>query len=315
MRLSVIIATRRRPQFLADTLRSLAGADTAGLDWELLVVDNGGDPDANRGVVHDASQTLPVRLLCEASRGKNHAINRALTETSGSLVVFTDDDVIVDRQWLRELQDGAARWPNATMFGGRVRPRWPDGELPPRAHELFDHAFAIADFGNVEQPYSAGYVYGPNMAIRADVFRAGWRFNPAIGPDGTDRYISGSETSLTVALQKHGHQAVYLPRACVEHRIRPEQLRSEWLFRRAFRRGRTDACQKGYEGGWRRVPKSILGDAIREYAAWWRCRLAREEEGALDHGIKYWRARGAIYHCLSSIGAPPSGPLTPRFNA
>jgi len=314
MRISVIIATRRRPHFLEETLRSLAAADTAGLDWELLVVDNAGDAETRR-VLDAATGLLPARRLQEPMPGKNRAINRALQDATGSLAAFTDDDVIVDRMWLRELHDGAERWPAATMFGGRVRPRWPDGHLAPRAHELFDHAFAVADFGDVEQPYSAGYVYGPNMAIRSEVFRAGWRFNPAIGPDGTDRYISGSETSLTVALQKHGHQAVYLPRACVEHRIRPEQLRSEWLFRRAFRRGRTDACQKGYEGGWRRVPISILGEAIREYAAWWRCRLAREEEGALDHGIKYWRARGAIYHCLSSIGAPPSGPLTPRFNA
>ena len=314
MRLSVIIATRRRPQYLADTLRSFSDANTSGLDWELLVVDNGGDSDTTR-VVGDAARRLPVRLLHEHATGKNHAINRALIDASGSLVVFTDDDVIVDRQWLRELHDGATRWPNATMFGGKIQPRWPEGHLPPRAHELFDHAFAVADFGDVEQPYSAGYVYGPNMAIRAGVFGTGWRFNPAIGPDGTDRYISGSETSLTVALQKHGHQAVYLPRAVVEHRIRPEQLKAAWLFGRAFRRGRTDACQKGYEGGWRRVPRSLVGDAIREYAAWWRCRLSRDEPGALDHGIKYWRARGAIYHCLSSPAVAPSGPLTPKFNA
>jgi len=314
MRISVIIATRRRPHSLAETLRSLAGADTNGLDWEVLVVDNGSDPEVLR-VIKDAARTIPARLLQEPTPGKNHAINRALPEVTGTLAAFTDDDVIVDRLWLRELRDGAARWPAATMFGGRVRPRWPDGHVPPRAHELFDHAFAVAEFGDVEQPYSAGYVYGPNMAIRAEVFQAGWRFNPAIGPDGTDRYISGSETSLTVALQKHGHQAVYLPRAHVEHRIRPEQLRADWLFGRAFRRGRTDACQKGYEGGWRRVPRSMVSTAMREYAAWWRCRIARDEHGALEHGINYWRARGAIYHCATSTTSPVSSPLTPRFNA
>src|SRR6188472_3711617 len=59
MRISVIIATRRRPHFLEETLRSLAAADTAGLDWELLVADNGGDAETRR-VLDAATGLLPA---------------------------------------------------------------------------------------------------------------------------------------------------------------------------------------------------------------------------------------------------------------
>jgi hypothetical protein len=104
----------------------------------------------------------------------------------------------------------------------------------------FDHAYAIADWVQPEGPYRASRVYGPNMAIRASVFHAGWSFDPAIGPDGTDTYIPGSETDPTMRLERAGFPAVYLPRALVLHQIRAEQLGLEWLSQRAFRKGRED---------------------------------------------------------------------------
>lgn len=311
--LSVLIATRRRAALLARTLESLAAMDVGTLSWELLVVDNGPDLDT-RAVVQSVT-TLPIRLIEEPTPGKNRSLNRALAEIHGDLIVFTDDDVVVDRHWLQQIRDGAARWPDASMFGGRILPQWPAAHKS-GAHEFHAHAYAIADFDHGEGPYSSGYVYGPNMAIRGDVFQAGWRFNPAIGPDGTDRYITGSETSLTVALERNGGRAVYLPGAVVHHHIRPEQLRPEWLYGRAFRKGRADAFRKGLEGGWRSVPRSLLRTASREYLSWVRCRLRGDHAGALDHGISYWNARGQIYHCrVTTEPRLPADRLAPRFGA
>jgi GT2 family glycosyltransferase len=93
-----------------------------------------------------------VRLVVEPQAGKNRALNRGRETTSGALVVFTDDDVTVGSGWLRELAAGAARWPEASIFGGRILPRWPDDHTAPPAHPFFGHAFGIADFANGEKP-------------------------------------------------------------------------------------------------------------------------------------------------------------------
>jgi glycosyltransferase involved in cell wall biosynthesis len=313
---SVLVATRLRPAQLGETLEGFAAMDTrvargsGPLRYEVIVVDNGAD-EATRQVVEQAAMRMPVRRLVEPVAGKNRALNRGLEAACGALVVFTDDDVSVEPEWLRELWEGAARWPDAAMFGGRILPRWPEG-APGRegaarqtalSGQFFDHAFAVADFAHPEGRYSSGYIYGANMAIRAEVFREGWRFDERMGPDGTDRYITGSETSLTVALERRGHHAIYLPGAVVHHRIRPDQLTPAWLHGRAFRKGRAEALKRGLGGGLRHVPREIAAAACREYAAWWRCRLRRDREGALVHGVEYWIARGIIHQCR--VSPPP----------
>jgi len=291
--ISLLIATRQRPESLARTLRSLASMDTSTITWELIVVDNEGSQETAR-VVREACVHEAVTLLVEPVAGKNRALNRALDVARGTLTVFTDDDVSVEPTWLREIWEGAARWPRALMFGGRILPRWPEGREPKAFHPFFEHAYAIADLARPEGPYSAGYVYGPNMAVRSMVFR-GMRFDVNVGPDGTDRYIPGSETSLTVALQLAGQTAVYLPRALVHHEIRPEQLTTGWLHRRAFRRGRAEAVRDARAGRSRHTPRDVFVKAAREYAALWRARLQGDGAAALDHGLEYWKARGFIH--------------------
>ena len=89
-----------------------------GLTYELLVVDNG-TPAETEAALARVGAGLPLRLFVEPTRGKNRALNRAIPEARGALFVFTDDDVMVDPDWLLELVAGARRWPEHQVFGGR----------------------------------------------------------------------------------------------------------------------------------------------------------------------------------------------------
>jgi GT2 family glycosyltransferase len=296
--ISVILATYRRPTLLARTLQAMEALRAEWLTGELLVVDNAGDPET-QAVVSRVSGPLPIRLLVEPERGKSRALNRAVPEAQGRLVAFTDDDVAVDAGWLVELAAGADRWPDHAVFGGRVLPRWPAGRRPPADHPFLSHAYAIADWRRPEGPYDAGYVFGPNMAVRASVFRAGWRFDPQVGPDGSQRYVPGTETELLRRLEQAGLAAVYLPRAVVSHLIRPEQLETRWLFGRAFRKGRWDLRKESVLavsqlGG---LPRNLLHRAVRAYLRLAVARLAGDRHACLEHGLAYWHTRGMMYEC------------------
>ena len=74
--LSVLIATRDRAGSLARTLDSLVAQEISGLDWELLVVDNGSS-DETPAVLARFAKTLPLFALAELRPGKNRALNRA----------------------------------------------------------------------------------------------------------------------------------------------------------------------------------------------------------------------------------------------
>ncbi|MCC6347312.1 MAG: glycosyltransferase family 2 protein [Nitrospirales bacterium] len=294
MDISVLLSTYRRPVLLAQTLESLCRMDTGGLRWEVLVVDNAGDEET-RKTVERLRERLPVTCLHEPRKGKNNALNRAVEEAKGTLLVFTDDDIIADRSWLREMGEGAERWPDFPVFGGRILPRFPSPDVPlPRRHPFFTGAYVLADWDIAEGPYKAAHVWGPNMAVRAGIFREGWRFNPHIGPNGSD-YIMGSETEFTTRLEKAGCRAVYLPKSLVHHQIRAEQMTPRWLYGRSFRDGR----QKAVWYGWPEAPLflGVPRYLVRQLVETGVKRLFRfhDRETAIDLGLKYWNIRGMLH--------------------
>jgi hypothetical protein len=143
------------------------------------------------------------------------------------------------------------------------------------------------------------------------VFAEGWRFDPRFGPDGTDTYVTGSESLLNLELERAGERAVYLPRAVVHHRVRPEQLEPRWLYGRAFRFGRL----KGHTAGLsthppRQLPRLVL-DVGRAYARFTRARTRGDAAATLATGLAYWRLRGMLYQWWRGLPAPrPTSPAS-----
>ena len=105
----------------------------------------------------------------------------------------------------------------------------------------------------------------------------------------------GGETELTKRLEKDGIKSIYLPRSLVYHRIRPEQLNTKWLYRRAFAQGRAEAW---YSGRVRvptllGVPRYLVRELIEAYAK--RTAFFLKKTRSIKMGIEYWRIRGKIY--------------------
>lgn len=295
MDLSLVLTTFNRSKILAQTLESLSTLHLGGAAWEVLLVDNtGGDPET-RAVAQAFSGRLPLELLIEPRPGTNYARNQAVEQARAPLIVFTDDDVAPDPDWLTELRGGVARWPDTDLFGGRILPLWPEGGQPPSCHSFLENAYAIADWKLPEGPYSAHRVFGPNMAYRASIFHEGWRFDPRIGPDGSDTYMTGSETSLNLELERAGFRPVYLPRALVRHRVQREHLHPAWLYKRAFRLGRWEAHLAGVSRGAPGTLAWLLWKLGRAYMNFAIARAGADLTVTLDAGLTYWQARGALH--------------------
>lgn len=93
MRISVIIATKDRAEFLDAAIDSL-GKQIGAPPFELIVVDNG-STDATAQVVERQRREKPFEIAYayEERPNRGAARNRALAMASGFLVVFCDDDV------------------------------------------------------------------------------------------------------------------------------------------------------------------------------------------------------------------------------
>ncbi len=242
--ISIIIATSRRPESLAKTLSSFCGLVDHGLNWEVILIDNGNDTKTS-GIAEQFMEKYPLTFVTENRAGKSFALNAAIPHIRGSLSLLTDDDVIAHPNWLVNTWKGTKRWPHHALFGGRILPKFPPGTVPrDLSHRLIRGAYVIADWEKEEGEYKASMVWGPNMAVSTEIFRLGFTFNTTIGPTQRD-YVMGQDTEFACRLEESGYTPVYLPHSLVYHQIRPEQLTVNWLYQRVVRSGRSFAFVSG----------------------------------------------------------------------
>ena len=243
--LTVLLATRNRERILKDVLGAYCALDVPAGGWKLVVVDNGSS-DQTAEVVASFEKRLLIRFLSEPRLGKNFALNAGLAFLEGDLAVFTDDDAFPRADWLVQLRRAADAHRDCSMFGGVVVPRWE--QPPPSWVEWVNQAavYTVTDPSLKEGPLDPREIYGPNMAIRAEIFRSGARFDTKIGPSGAS-YPMGSETEMVLRLGRQGHKAWHVQSAVVEHYIRREQVQQDWVWKRAIRFGRGQ--YRLYRGG------------------------------------------------------------------
>lgn len=249
MRVSVAVCTWNRSGLLDQTLARMRELRVpAGVSWELLVVNNNCADDTD-AVLARHSPHLPLVRLFEPKPGHSNARNRALEAATGELIVWTDDDVLVDPDWIAEYMAAAERFPEASYFGGTVDPWF--AVKPPRWVErhlvALQGPFAVRQLGPGVRPLADGeQVFGANMAFRAEALR-GFRFNPALGRVGTGM-LSGDETELMDRLKREGRTGVWVGPARVRHYIPAERLSAAYVWKFFHGLGRTYQRLTPYDG-------------------------------------------------------------------
>jgi len=215
---TVAICTWNRAALLDRTLTRLRGLRVpTGLTWEVVVVDNN-STDATPAVLARHAGRLPLVPLTEVKQGHSHARNRAVGAARGALILWTDDDVQVDPEWLARLSAAAAAHPAADFFGGPVRPWF---ESPPPAWlrdnlGVFGVCFALIDHGPGTRRLAPGeYAYGANVGFRTAVMGR-YPFDPALGRVGT-QLSSGDDTKVQDQVVAAGGHGVWVGDAAVEH--------------------------------------------------------------------------------------------------
>ncbi len=257
-RLSVVIATKDRAPLLARTLDALAGQRWPGDRFEVIVADNG-STDGTPGVVQQSAApgSPPVRYCRVETPGKSYAVNAALELARGDLIVFTDDDVVPEPEWLQQLA-GAFDETGADYVAGRILPQW-ECPPPPWLSAAMYGVLAIPDNGGERLtlgPSGDGrhvMPIGANMAVRAAVLRRIGGLRQDLGKlSGTLR--TGEDHELFLRLVGAGCRGVYEPSARVRHFVPCERLERHYFRRWLYQNGRDVAgLDRGYAPAVRRL--------------------------------------------------------------
>lgn len=98
---SIVVPTFRRPDVLRASLSGLVALDYDQDCYEVIVVDDGADEITAQIVEGFSGHGVSVRLETQHQRGAACARNRGARVASGDLVLFCDDDLLVDQSHLR----------------------------------------------------------------------------------------------------------------------------------------------------------------------------------------------------------------------
>jgi glycosyltransferase involved in cell wall biosynthesis len=222
MDVSIIIVTRNRAADLAETLHAIAALERPeGLEIELLVVDNGSADETAELVRSFRTTPVPPRYSHEPRTGKTIGQNRALRETTGRVLLFTDDDVRPPADWISGMCGPVLRGEaNAVCGGVRLAPHLLHDWMTPMHRSWL----ASTEWLGEDEPQS---MVGANMAFSRDVLSRVPGFDPELGPGALG---FGDDHLFAMQLLEAGFRIHDRRDLQVEHHCDPSRLtRDSWL--------------------------------------------------------------------------------------
>ncbi len=246
---SVVICTRNRSDVFAQTCREVLRQELREGHWELLIVDNNSTDDTLEiAYALAAENPAMVRVHVEKRLGLSAARNSGIKHSSGSFVLFLDDDAIPDPGWLETMTRELSR-NNVECVGGAVRPVF-QGELPKWFLGRFLKYLSAWNPGDkrvlLEHPE---YPRGTNMGFRREVFERVGGFFEGLGRSGRS-LLSCEEIELCLRVARLGGDIVYTPGAAVDHFTDAGRISKQWLGSRFASQGRSEAIMNWRHGGY-----------------------------------------------------------------
>jgi glycosyltransferase involved in cell wall biosynthesis len=247
-RFSVVICTYNRCRLLLSTLASLRRQTLNYDQFEVIVVDNG----SSDGTLHTVQRYVNaganlhltpediwhVSCLYEAHNGLAYARNCALRAAIGEIVVFIDDDVLVDPYYLEKLL-AAYQTSAADAVGGRVQLGWE----APRPYWLTDDLLPMLGYfspSDTAMLLPADLSLGScNFSVKIAVLRSIGPFSPLLSKQSSAP-INMEIESFCDRLHRASYKLWYTPDALVTHRIFAPRLQRAYFTGRAYWQGRSE---------------------------------------------------------------------------
>lgn len=258
MNISVIVATRNRASSLRETLEKLTLQKTDGVfQFEIIVADNGSE-DETKKIVESFRHRAALQYVFEKQPGKSFALNRALTLAKNPILAFTDDDCLMEENWLALIHE-AIQKQNADGVGGPSRPLIL-GNRPGWLSDRLVKQLGYMDYGPASFFVTdmANQVFiGTNQAYRREWFER-------LGGFDVNRIGNSEDVEFFQRVFKAGGKLFYEPRAGVLHKLEAERWTPKAMAARFYRQGKAASLGIQEKGGYRNICRVPIW-AVRYY--------------------------------------------------
>ena len=230
----VLIATCSRPELLKKTLDSLSEVIKPDCYSGTIIIENGSKNGVEE-LVKSYKEELKISYIFTDRPHKTNATNLALKGVGNTAVLFSDDDVIYDKNILTEYAEAVKGIDSGVFCGGPV-----DVSHKVEPSEFLKKYLPLSatgtnwsdDMSEVDKPIFLGSNW---LAFADDIKHAGG-FNSDLGPGSTNN-STGDETDMQKRLLKNAVKGRYVPGAIVKHFVPAERCTPEWAVDRISRVG------------------------------------------------------------------------------
>ncbi|MGH7793936.1 MAG: glycosyltransferase family 2 protein [Candidatus Binatia bacterium] len=283
--LTIIIPTKNRRVILLQLLESIE--QLAAIDRilpEIIVADNNSQDDTHEYLTMTAS-CFPTRIrhVKVLRPGKSAAINDAVQMSTGDVLAFLDDDVIVDKAWLSSIEEffQTGRYDAAQ---GTVRLQSPAGDdlevqrlnQRYRTIPVVDYKLSIKELRSLN---------GSNFFVRRDAFNRIGGFDERLGPGASG---TSEDVEFAYRLRRCGISIGLAPNAVVYHHVDRSRLNDDYFKERHWHQGKSRLLMED------RGHIQIGCDLVHAYAQYVYYTLRSNER-------KRYRSKGRIYHYLAMM--------------
>jgi glycosyltransferase involved in cell wall biosynthesis len=224
--LSIIICSYNRCQSLHKTLevlhRSIALYPGT---WEIVVADNGSTDDT-AGV----TEKHGARRVWTAQPNKSLALNEAVAQTETEYLLFMDDDIIVEPEWVQKMVEPLENGGHGVV--GRI-------VVPEERRLPWMNVYHLALMAHTNHyVHGVGDLVGGAMGIHRRVFATIPSFDPEVGPGGLGY---GEDTLFSAQMKSARMKIAYAQQATCYHYCDPDRFCRKGFLERAISQGQSQA--------------------------------------------------------------------------
>jgi len=218
--ISFIIPTLNRKNDLLRLLDSIKKASAYYyVVWEAIIVDQ-----SNKLNIEDFQKYSEVKIISSKIMGLSINRNRGVQQSIGDLLIFIDDDCVVQNDYFEQLIGGIKKYPDSNVFCGRL--------LELETNNPFLPLFAINNDKIIGQN-DFGYFMGSTHLIKKSLWiKYLLKYQEDLGA-GT-KNNAGEETFLFFDLLSKDEKVIYLGKMVYKH---PAQQSLPWRKRLGYSKG------------------------------------------------------------------------------
>lgn len=179
-KLSVVIVTRNRPKKLLQCLLALSKNSLS--DFEVVVVDQSDREMTDHRVRAVSKNFKQFHYIYSRQKGKSKGLNLGIQASHSSLIAFTDDDCIPEKNWLSVLYKNFNRHSEVVGIFGRTLPFRPEKNPERICPSIFEQRYSKNTIIDKPCVHSENIGFGNNMAFRKTVFKELGGFKEWLGP-------------------------------------------------------------------------------------------------------------------------------------